>query len=92
MDCPRCESALDRYEFQSRVAYACDRCGYIGIPVEHTGSLRPVESWDDAIRRFNEKGQRANGEDDETGTDGGTDDPTPAIRRAPEPAIRRVED
>lgn len=113
MDCPRCESALDRYEFQGRVAYGCDRCGYIGIPVEHKGSLRPVESWNDAIERFNEKGRRSNGEVegavvfDEAGvvetsekrsgtahdaeTDG-ADDPIPAIRRVPEPAIRRVEE
>ncbi|WP_435194577.1 hypothetical protein [Natronomonas sp. EA1] len=64
MDCPRCASTLDRYEFRDRVAYGCDRCGYVGVPVEHRSELRPVESWADAIRRFNEKGRRVDGEED----------------------------
>jgi hypothetical protein len=54
MDCPRCDRALDRYALRGREAVACGSCGYIGVPVEHRGDLREVESWDDAISRVQE--------------------------------------
>lgn len=54
MECPRCDRTLDRYALGGREAVACERCGYIGVPVEHRGERREVESWDDALSRFQE--------------------------------------
>ncbi|MFQ3318394.1 MAG: DNA-directed RNA polymerase subunit M/transcription elongation factor TFIIS [Natronomonas sp.] len=54
MECPRCGSALERYELQGREAVTCESCGYIGVPVEHRSELRDAESWDDALSRFYE--------------------------------------
>lgn len=74
MECPRCGSALERYALQGREAVACESCGYIGVPVEHHGTLAEFESWDDAIDRF----QRSNPV--EAGTvETSDDDPTPAF-------------
>lgn len=52
MDCPRCGDGLDRYALEDREAVACDACGYIGVPVEHRGEYRAVESWEEALSRL----------------------------------------
>ena len=90
MECPRCDRALERYALAGREAVYCDACGYIGVPVEHRGELREVESWDDAISRFHEVSRV------EAGTVETSDDPTPDFDVGeadvePEPTIVRVE-
>lgn len=52
MDCPRCGDALERYALEGREAVTCAACGYIGVPVEHRGEYRAVESWDEALARL----------------------------------------
>jgi transposase-like protein len=52
MKCPRCESELDRYTLGGREAVGCGSCGYVGVPVEHRGERRSLESWDEAIDRY----------------------------------------
>lgn len=89
MDCPRCDRQLERYALDGREAVSCDRCGYIGVPVEHRGELRDVESWDDAITRFQEVGHV------QGGTVETSDAPTPEFDddacEDPEPTIVRIE-
>ena len=90
MDCPRCDGALERYALAGREAVYCDGCGYIGVPVEHRGELREVESWDDAVSRFHEVNRV------EAGTVETSDDPPPAVDAAggdeePEPTVVRIE-
>ncbi|QLD88023.1 hypothetical protein HWV07_02800 [Natronomonas salina] len=87
MDCPRCDGRLERYALGGREAVSCDRCGYIGVPVEHRGELRDGESWDDAITRFNEVGRVS------AGTVETSDAPTPEFDDAgddPQPTVVRV--
>ena len=61
MECPRCDSPLERYALDGREAVVCADCGYVGVPIEHRGEHRRSESWNDAIRRF----RRRNRPDDE---------------------------
>lgn len=90
MDCPRCDGTLERYALAGREAVYCGGCGYIGVPVEHRGELREVESWDDAISRFHEVSHvRA-------GTVETSDDPTPTFEPGeadaePAPTVVRIE-
>lgn len=58
MDCPRCGAELDRYTLGGREAVGCAGCGYVGVPVEHRGEQRRVESWEEAIDRFAEAARR----------------------------------
>jgi transcription elongation factor Elf1 len=51
MECPRCGSELERYTLDGREAVSCERCGYVGVPVEHRGERQRVDSWGDAIER-----------------------------------------
>ncbi|WP_255196217.1 hypothetical protein [Halorarius litoreus] len=55
MDCPRCGSLLTEFEYRGRETAACEGCGFVGVSVDHHSELQPVESWSDALRRFNEK-------------------------------------
>jgi uncharacterized Zn finger protein (UPF0148 family) len=52
MDCPRCEAPLERYVMTGRETLGCERCGYVGVPVEHASERREAESWEAAIERF----------------------------------------
>jgi DNA-directed RNA polymerase subunit M/transcription elongation factor TFIIS len=52
MECPRCESPLEQYTLGGREAVYCRSCGYIGVPVEHGGQYRELESWADAVDRI----------------------------------------
>lgn len=90
MECPRCDRPLERYALGGREAVYCQGCGYIGVPVEHRGELREVESWDDAVSRFHEV-NRVRAGTVETG-----EDPTPAVLledvdKEPTPTVVRVE-
>ncbi|WP_162991647.1 MULTISPECIES: hypothetical protein [Halostella] len=55
MDCPRCDAEVERYTLEGHDAQVCERCGYVGVSVEHESEPVEVESWQDAFRRFNEK-------------------------------------
>ncbi|WP_248897927.1 hypothetical protein [Haloplanus halobius] len=61
MDCPQCGGTLTTYALDGQEASVCEDCGYVGIPAEHRGDSRHVESWDDALRRF----YRAHGTDED---------------------------
>ncbi|MFB6170334.1 MAG: hypothetical protein ABEJ06_04220 [Haloarculaceae archaeon] len=54
MECQRCgtEGSLARYALGERVAVACERCGYVGVPVDHESEPAERESWEAALRRF----------------------------------------
>lgn len=54
MECPRCgrEGSLARYSLGERVTVACERCGYVGVPVDHESEPDERESWETALRRF----------------------------------------
>lgn len=52
MECPRCGDRLERYTLGDREAASCGNCGYVGVPVEHRGENRRVESWEEAISRY----------------------------------------
>lgn len=55
MDCPECGDRLVTYVYSGREAFVCEGCGYVGIEVDHHGEPVEVESWTDALRRFNER-------------------------------------
>lgn len=55
MPCPRCGESLTDYEFRGLEAVGCEACGYLGVPVEHRGEFREVESWEEALRRFRDR-------------------------------------
>lgn len=91
MECPRCGDPLTRYVLGGREAVVCESCGYIGVPVEHHGELREIESWDDAIARFEETAHVEAGHVETT-----EDDPTPEFvteqrEETPEPTVVRIE-
>ena len=90
MDCPRCDRPLDRYALRGREAVACESCGYIGVPVEHRGTPREVESWDDAITRFQEVG-RVEAGTVETGEATPTPEAPDGDEREPAPTVVRLE-
>lgn len=56
MECPRCGADLARYVFDGHETVACEDCGYLGVPVEHSDGYREVESWEEALARFREGG------------------------------------
>ncbi len=71
MDCPRCEERLDTYavETTGQTAVVCDACGFAGVAASHRPEESDPESWDRAIRRF----EQTEGTDDwtvETGRTG----------------------
>jgi Zn ribbon nucleic-acid-binding protein len=61
MECPRCGAdRLQRYELDGREAISCERCGYLGIPVNHASNgSREAESWEEALARFRARSERA---------------------------------
>lgn len=56
MDCPQCEGegTLTTFTDGEREAVVCEDCGYVGIPADHSGEGREVETWADAVDRFHE--------------------------------------
>ena len=54
-DCPRCDSSLSHYALAEGEAYGCDACGWVGVDVEHRSTPATLESWHDAISRFEAK-------------------------------------
>ena len=55
MECPRCGDDLECYALFGREAFPCESCGYLGVPVDHESTPRPVESWSEALERFREE-------------------------------------
>jgi len=53
-DCPRCGAELTTFALAGGEAFSCEACGYVGVEADHSGEPTAVESWDDALRRFNE--------------------------------------
>jgi len=91
MDCPRCDRPLDRYALGGREAVGCGSCGYIGVPVEHRGELREVESWDDAISRFEEVGGVEAATVETTETDSTPSVVVENVDDEPDPTVVRIE-
>ncbi|MFC4405867.1 TFIIB-type zinc ribbon-containing protein [Haloarchaeobius iranensis] len=54
-ECPRCGSSLSAYSLSDVEAYGCDSCGWVGVPVDHKSEPKRLESWQDAIQRFQKK-------------------------------------
>lgn len=53
--CPRCGSSLSSYSLSDVEAYGCDSCGWVGVPVDHQSEPERLETWQDAIQRFQKK-------------------------------------
>jgi len=62
-ECPRCGSTLTTLALSGSEAVACDACGYVGVEADHSGEPRLVESWEDALKRFQRRS--ADGDDEE---------------------------
>lgn len=76
--CPRCGSGLGTFILDGTEALSCDACGYVGVEANHSGEPTVVESWEEAINRFEQSlrdsaSAASNGdspaEDDEKETD-----------------------
>ncbi len=95
MECPRCGGKLEQYTLGDRETASCGDCGYVGVPVEHRGELRRVESWEEAISRYPDAAgagsvtvESVDGEPAlEVALDGTADDGT-----SPKPTVVRIEE
>jgi hypothetical protein len=58
MNCPRCDGTLATFavEATGKSAVVCESCGFAGVAASHEAEGNEVESWDRAIRRFEETG------------------------------------
>jgi transcription initiation factor TFIIIB Brf1 subunit/transcription initiation factor TFIIB len=58
MDCPRCGGVLATFavEATGESAVVCDSCGFVGVAASHEQEESNVESWDQAIERFEAAG------------------------------------
>ncbi len=96
MECPRCESPLQRYTLGDRSAVTCGTCGYASIPVDHHGEPQSAETWADALSRV-PNAARIESVTVETAMDDPTlelvlESPPEADNETPEPTTVRVED
>ena len=62
-ECPRCGSRLTTLALAGTEAVACESCGYVGVEADHSGEPRLVESWEEALARFQEQ-YRTNGDEE----------------------------
>lgn len=53
-ECPRCGSPLTTLALAGVEAVACDDCGFADVEADHSGEPRIVESWEEALKRFQE--------------------------------------
>ena len=95
MECPRCESPLERYTLGDRSAVTCGKCGYASIPVDHHGEPQSAETWTEALSRVPDAA-RIESVTVETASDDPTlelvlQSPPEADSEAPEPTTVRVE-
>jgi hypothetical protein len=56
MRCPRCDGSLVTFavEGTGESAVVCESCGFAGVPASHRTDRIDGESWERAIRRFDE--------------------------------------
>jgi hypothetical protein len=56
MRCPRCEGELVTFSVEAtgESAVVCESCGFAGVTASHRPERDEVESWDRAIKRFDE--------------------------------------
>ncbi len=66
MDCPRCGGTVITYQLDHQESYVCDECEYVGIDVDHGARPEEVESWDEAMMRFYERGSGGRASDGAT--------------------------
>jgi hypothetical protein len=52
MSCPRCGGHVTMYELGEAVSQVCEDCSYVGVLVDHRPEDTDIESWDDALTRF----------------------------------------
>jgi len=52
MRCPRCGGHVTVYELGEAVSKVCEDCSYVGVLVDHRPEDTDIESWDDALTRF----------------------------------------
>lgn len=96
MECPRCESSLERYTLGDRSAVTCGTCGYASVPVDHHGEPQSAETWADALSRVPDAA-RIESVTVETASDDPTlelvlESPSGENDATPEPTTVRVED
>jgi len=92
-DCPRCDSSLSHYALSEGEAYGCDACGWVGVDVEHRSTPAKLESWHDAISRFEAKFANDGSDSAVKNLDRVRDDvpvPDDEPKADPEPTIDRV--
>jgi transposase-like protein len=66
MDCPRCGGTVITYQLDHQESYVCNECEYVGIDVDHGARPEEVESWDEAMMRFYERGSGGRASDGAT--------------------------
>lgn len=56
MRCPRCEGELVTFAIEAtgESAVVCESCGFAGVPASHRPDGEEIESWENAIERFDE--------------------------------------
>jgi hypothetical protein len=92
-DCPRCGSSLSHYALADGEAYGCDACGWVGVDVEHRSKPATLESWHDAISRFESKFARDGSENAVRNLErvrDNVDIPNDAPESDPKPHVERV--
>jgi hypothetical protein len=52
MSCPRCGGHVTVFELGDAVSQVCEDCSYVGVLVDHRPEDTDIESWDDALTRF----------------------------------------
>jgi hypothetical protein len=52
MDCPRCGGHIAVFELGEAVSQVCEDCSYVGVLADHRLGDTAIESWDDALTRF----------------------------------------
>jgi hypothetical protein len=52
MHCPRCGGHVTVFELGEAVSQVCEDCSYVGVVVDHRPENIDIESWDDALTRF----------------------------------------
>lgn len=51
-DCPRCDGELTTFTLGKATAFECESCGYVGVEADHTGEPSRIETWEEAMQRY----------------------------------------
>ncbi|WP_299233178.1 hypothetical protein [Natronomonas sp.] len=96
MECPRCDSPLERYALGDRSAVTCGECGYVGVPVDHRDDAQRTETWAEAVSNAPDTAAIASVTVETVDEDPSLSvvlEPRPERRdAAPEPTVVRVTD